>query len=274
MYERILRMNDKMPRVGIPQTEDRRLFSRQVGMEYQLAVWLPEGYSPSGPSSGQHYPVIYVLDGDVNFGLATALVPSLTWANRVPESIIVGIGYDRGINEWSALREKDFKIPEVQEDPPDSHANRFLAALKEEIIPFIDGNYPTDPRERTLFGYSSSGFFAIYTLVNEPDLFRHYLAGSPDTDLSCPYLLAHDQKLVSHDRNSPIDLFVTIGDLENGTYQSSMVKFNELVAEIQKRSYPGLRLMTQIYANENHGAVGMVLTFIQGLRQCCATPAP
>jgi uncharacterized protein len=260
-------MSKRTSRVGILQTEDRRLFSRQVGMEYQLAVWLPEGYS----SSGQAYPVIYVLDGDVNFGMATSLAPTLSWIDGVPESIIVGIGYNRGMNEWGSLREKDFKIPEVQEDPPDGHADRFLTALKEEIIPFIDASYPTDPRERTLFGYSSSGFFAVYALANEPGLFRHYLAGSPDTDLACPYLVAHDQKLVSRDRNTPIDLFLTVGDLENGTYQSSVVKFNELVAEIQKRSYPGLRLMTQIYANENHGAAGLALTFINGLRQCCST---
>jgi predicted alpha/beta superfamily hydrolase len=186
----------------------------------------------------------------------------------------VGIGYDRGIAEWGPLREKDFKIPEVQYEPPDSHADLFLAALKEEIIPFIEANYHTNPRERTLYGYSSGGFFTIYTLVNEPDLFRHYLAGSPDTDLSCPYLLAHDQKLVSHDGNKPINLFITVGELENGAMQSSLVKFNELAAEIQQRSYPGVRLMTQIYAGEGHGAGGLALTLINGLRLFCSTATP
>jgi hypothetical protein len=62
----------------------------------------------------------------------------------------------------------------------------------------------------------------------------------------------------------------TIGDLENGASQSSLVKFNELAAEIRKRSYPGLRLMTQIYSGENHGAGGVALTLINGLRQCCS----
>src|SRR5690349_7712392 len=144
-------MIEVTPRVGILQTEDRKLFSRLVGIEYQLAVWLPESYA----SSGQHYPVIYVLDGDLFFGMATTLLPSLRWTDPVPEMIIVGIGYNRSMAEWVALRERDFKIPEVQTDPPDSHADRFLAALKQELIPFIDANYRTDPRERTLYGYSS-----------------------------------------------------------------------------------------------------------------------
>jgi predicted alpha/beta superfamily hydrolase len=260
------KMTEGTLRVGILQTENRKLFSRLVGIEYQLAVWLPETYA----SSGKHYPVIYVLDGDLFFGMATTLIPLMSWIDRVPEMIIVGIGYNRSMAEWGLLREKDFKIPEVQDDPPDSHADRFLAALKQELIPFIDANYRTDPQERTLYGYSSSGFFTVYTLVNEPDLFRNYLAGSPDTDLSCPYLLAHDQKLVYHESKTPIDLFLTIGDLEDGTFQSSLVKFNELTAAIQTRSYPGLRLMTQIYVGENHGAGGSALTFIHGLRQCCS----
>ncbi len=260
-------MNEEIPRVGLLQTEARKLFSHQVGIEYRLAVWLPESYA----ASGRRYPAIYVLDGDPLFGMATALLPLMSLIDGVPEMIIVGIGYNRSFAEWAKLRELDFKIPEVQDDPPDSHADRFLAAMKHELIPFIEANYRTDPRERTLYGYSSSGFFAVYTLVNEPDLFRRYLAGSPDTDLSCPYLRAHDQKLVAHESKTPIDLFLSVGDLENGALQSSLVNFNELVATIQERRYPGLRLATRIYAGENHGAAGVALTFINGLRQFCST---
>ncbi len=263
-------MNEGATRVGLLQTEGRKLFSHQVGIEYQLAVWLPASYA----SSGQRYPVLYVLDGDLFFGLATSLFPLLSWSKQVREMIMVGIGYNRGWDELFRLRELDFKIPEVQADPPDSHADRFLAAMKHELIPFIETNYRTDPGQRTLYGYSSSGFFALYTLVNEPDLFRRYLAGSPDIDLSCPYLQAHDQNLASHESKNPIDLFLTVGELENGASQSSLVKFNELVAAIQARSYPGLRLETQVYAGENHGAAGVALTFINGLRRLCSPARP
>jgi uncharacterized protein len=256
-------MTEAFPRVSIPQTEDRRLFSQQVGIEYQLAVWLPADYV----SSGQRYPVFYALDGDLCFGLVTSLILPMNWTYHVPEMIIVGIGYNCGLAEWGSLREKDFKIPEVQSDPPDSHADVFLSALKTEILPFVDANYRTDPQDRALFGYSSSGFFTLFALLNEPDLFQHYLAGSPDTDLSYPYLLAHDQKLAQRDAPTPLDLFLTIGDQENGAMQSSLDTFNQLSAVLQAHKYPGLRWTAQIYAGENHGAGGMALTFIQGLRQ-------
>jgi len=260
-------MNNKLPPVDLRQTEDRRLFSHEVGMEYQLAVWLPESYA----STDKRYPVIYLLDGDLDFGMATSLHPLMSFFDQIPEMIIVGIGYHRSLAEVVQLRELDFKIPEVQDEPPDSHADLFLAAMKRELIPFIEANYRTDPSERILYGYSSSGFFAIYALVNEPDLFRRYLAGSPDTDLSCPYLRAHDENLASRDSKTPIDLYLTVGELENGAMQSSVAKFNDLVAFIQAKSYPGLRVVSQIYPGENHGVVGLVLTFIDGLRQFFST---
>jgi uncharacterized protein len=257
-------MRETFPRVGLLQTETRKLVSAYAGQEYQLAVWLPASYA----SSEKRYPVLYVLDGDLFFGMATALMPLLNWTEKMPEMILVGIGYNQEFSKWGHLRELDFKIPEVQDDPPDSHADLFLAALKQEVIPLIETDYRTDPNERSLYGYSSSGFFTLYTLVHEPDLFRHYLAGSGDTDLSFPYLTSHDQKLVSREKMGAIDLFLTIGDLEDGASQSSLAAFKGLVEAIQARAYPGLRLMTEIYAGENHGAGGVALTFINGLRKC------
>jgi predicted alpha/beta superfamily hydrolase len=260
-------MIEAYPRVGLVQTEDRKLASLLAGREYQLAVWLPESYA----SSEHHYPVIYILDGDLLFGMATSLTPLLNWIDNVPEMIIVGIGYNRSIAEIWQLRELDFKTPEVKDAPQDSHADLFLAALKQEIVPFIETNYRTDPNERILFGYSSGGFFTLYTLVHEPDLFRRYLAGSPDTDLSYPYMLAHDQELVSRKKMGPIDLFLTIGDLENGAAQSSLSTYKELVTAIDARRYPGIRLITEIYYGENHGVGGIALTYIKGLRKCFRT---
>lgn len=256
-------MDAAFPRVSLLGTEDRRFYSALVGREYQLAVWLPESYV----GSEQHYPVIYLLDGDAFFGAAVSLIPLLSILGKLPEMIIVGIGYG-SFENWGLLRELDFKIPEVQAEPENSHADWFLAALKQEIIPFIEANYRADPKERLLAGYSSGGFFTVYALIHEPGLFRRYLAGSPDTDLSCPYLLANDQALVSREPAAPIDLFLTVGSLEDGTMQSSVASFQEMVKAIHARGYPGIRFFSEIYEGENHGAGGITLTYINGLRKC------
>lgn len=258
-------MIKKYPRVGLFQTEERKLDARLVGREYQLAVWLPENYA----SSQQRYPVIYLLDGDIFFGMAANLTPFLNMLDNVPESIIVGINYNiRSYEEFFQLRELDFKIPEVQDAPPNSHADLFLATLKQEIIPFIEANYHADPNERIIYGYSSSGFFVLYTLCHEPNLFRYYLAGSGDLDLSYPYMITHDQKLVSREKINPIDIYLSVGRLEDGSMQSSLSSFEELVNVIKAKNYPSIQLITEIYESEKHGASGAVLTYINGLRKC------
>jgi predicted alpha/beta superfamily hydrolase len=261
-------MIGEYPRVSLYHTQERRLSSTTLGREYQLAVSLPESYA----SSQHRYPVVYLLDGDLVFGMASNLSPTLNWLSNVPELIIVGINYGiQSYQEFFQLRELDFKIPEVTDAPSDSHADRFLAALKQEIIPFIESEYRINPSERIIYGYSSSGFFVIYSLVNEPGLFRSYLAGSGDTDLSSPYMQTHDQKLVSREKKDKIDLFLSIGGLEDGSSQSSLSSFHDLVAAIEARNYPGVRLITEVYENEGHGAMGTASTYLNGLRKCFPT---
>ncbi len=261
-------MTGEYPRASLYQTVERKLSSTTLGREYQLAVSLPESYA----SSQQRYPVVYLLDGDLIFGMAASLTPLLNWLSNVPDLIIVGINYGiRSYEEWAQLREKDFKIPEVKDAPSDSHADRFLTALKQEIIPFVESEYRTYPNGRIIYGYSSSGFFVLYSLFNEPGLFRTYLAGSGDTDLSSPYMQTHDQKLASREKTDKIDLFLSVGGSENGSMQSSLSSFQEMVAAFKARNYPGVRLITEVYEGEGHGAMGAASTYLNGLRKCFPT---
>ena len=62
-------MSEQYPRAALFGTEQRTLFSSIRGREYHLSVALPEGYR----TSMRAYPVIYVLDGDLFFGMAAGL---------------------------------------------------------------------------------------------------------------------------------------------------------------------------------------------------------
>ena len=190
---------------------------------------------------------------------------------NAPEMIIVCIGQKaKSLEDFFLLRELDYKIPEVQDEPKESHADLFLAAFKQEIIPFVEDKYRIDPSVRIIWGYSSSGFFVLYALCHEPGLFRTYLAGSGDTDLSSLYVPKHDQKLVSR-KDEPIDLYLSVGTLEDNRTQSTLSSFNSLVSDFKDKKYPGIRLITEVYEGETHGAGGVALTFVRGLRKTFPT---
>ena len=82
-------MSEQYPRAALFGTEERTLFSTIRGREYHLSIALPDSYK----TSTQAYPVIYVLDGDFNFGVAAGLTRFSHWFRNIPELIIVGIGY-------------------------------------------------------------------------------------------------------------------------------------------------------------------------------------
>ncbi len=252
-------MNKKYPRKGLFNTEDRMIACPNMGREYHLSVGLPLSYT----KSNQDYPVIYLLDGDLNFGMAASLSTISCLTQGRPEVIVVGINYDmESIDQFVRLRELDFKIPEVRDAPADSYADLFLKALNQEIIPFIETNYRAVPSERCLYGYSSSGFFVLYALFNEPDAFKNYLSGSGDLDVAYPYLINHDQKLAARNINDPIQLYLSVGELEDNLIPS----FHKLISFLEKGKYPGLTLMTEIYTGEGHGAEGIALTYLHGMR--------
>lgn len=253
-------MNTSYPRKGLFHTEERTLFCSAVGREYHLSVALPESYA----TSKQAYPVVYLLDGDFTFGMAAALTQAIHWSWGTPELIVVGINYDmESYEQWGHLRERDFKIPELQDAPADSVANLFLQALTQEILPFIDANYQTLPSDRCLYGYSSSGFFVLYALLHQPDAFQRYLSGSGEFSIAYPYLIQHATQLAAQETDNSLQLYLSTGELEEG----ELPFFNQLIAFLKQGNYPGLHLTTEIYPGEGHCPEGIALTYLHGIRK-------
>jgi uncharacterized protein len=251
-------MSEQYPRAALFGTEERTLFSTIRGREYHLSVALPDSYK----TSTQAYPVIYVLDGDFNFGVAAGLTGYSNAFRKVPELIIVGIGYDiETSDEFVALRDLDFDIPGMPGASSEGAANLFLDALTQEIIPFINANYRTIPSDRCLEGYSSGGIFVLYALFQQPHAFQRYISGSAILNITYDYYVQHDAQLAARSAGSPIQLYLSIGELE----EDDMPNFQRFVAFLGQGNYPGLTVSSEIYAGEGHGAEGIALTYLHGI---------
>jgi len=252
-------MNADYPRKGLRNTEERVLTCRTLGRDYHLSVALPESYA----TSGQNYPVMYLLDSDLFFGVAANLTPLLQGMGK-PELIVVGIGYDmESMDQWFHLREIDLKIPEVADAPADSRAGLFLNALSQEIIPFIEANYRVSPSDRALYGYSSGGFFVLYALFHQPGAFHRYIAGSGDLYLAYPYLIQHTDQLANRTSTDPIQLYLSAGELEEHQFPY----FRQLLDFLERASYPGLAVQAEIFPGAFHGPQGIALTYLHGIQQ-------
>lgn len=148
------------------------LDSAEVGRNYHIFIRLPEGYADNPE---KRYPVVYLLDGDSLFPMLAPQHLFLTYDEKLPEAIIVGIAFG-GFGEVNT-RGIDFRS--VLDDGSQGRAGQFLAMLQKELIPHIDAHYRSDVTRRVLVGQSRGGSMALYTAWNAPGLFWGHIASNP-----------------------------------------------------------------------------------------------
>lgn len=159
--------------------------------DYRLFVSLPD--RPTNDTA--RYPVLYVLDGELNFPLILG-IRSFLQGTTIPRVIVVGIAYPDNAN-WDIRRHLEltpssdprsdsvYKPEYARLGEDTTHlrsggAANLLATLRRDIIPFVERSYRTND-DRALLGHSFGGLFTVYALENAPDLFSRYGIFSPST---------------------------------------------------------------------------------------------
>ena len=93
--------------------------------------------------------------------------------------IVVSVGYGLGglvsdpvvLQRWATLRMTDL-IPTLQPDGSGGGAPDFLRFISEELMPFVNANYPADADDCGLAGDSLGGLFVLYAMLANPGKFR------------------------------------------------------------------------------------------------------
>jgi predicted alpha/beta superfamily hydrolase len=241
----------KPPQVALENTETRSIASRIVGRTYGLLIALPDGYGESGKS----YPVLYVLDG-WHFPLVEFLASESVYSKEMPQLIVVTLDHD-GNSQVSRgkvmdLRRLDFTPTKMAGDDYSGGADKFLAFMKDELVPYIDATYRTDRHDRGLLGHSYGALFAIYAMLHEPDLFRRIVAASPSLAWDGGSLIkAAPALLFQKEFKTCIDF--SYGSDESGDEKLESVQpFFWTLAALKPE---GLDYRLTIYPGQNHNSV-------------------
>jgi predicted alpha/beta superfamily hydrolase len=162
------------PLVPIANSQLRNIHSSIIGQDYQIKIRLPEDYA----NTTTNYPVLYLLDGDHAFAMATDIVQYLIYGEHIPDLLIVSTAYDskKGLNEGGKnMRDRDlvpFTLPDKNIAPG---GVQYIEFLQQELIPFVESEYRVLPNDRTLWGYSLGAIFSLYVIFQSPDLFQRYI---------------------------------------------------------------------------------------------------
>lgn len=183
----------------------------------KLRVWLPPGYHDPAQKD-RRYPVLYLNDGQDVFNACTAVMGDSEWqadetatrligSGRMGPLIIVGIdnaGKHERPREYLPFPDKWLKPP-----MPNVQGKKYPRFLVDEVMPFINARYRTDPSPAStgLGGSSYGAGIALYTVMERPERFGRLLLESPS-------IYAHDDYLIhraEHFDGWPLRIFIGVG---------------------------------------------------------------
>lgn len=246
-----------LPRVTIPGSEMRSLKSANTGRTYDLYIHVP---GTNAQNREKKFPVLYVLDGQWDFKLLDSVCGGLVYDKFVPEMIIVGITYSGDNPNYDALRVMDYSPVANSRVPNSGDGPKFLAFLKQELLPLIESNYRGDPSRRVLMGSSFGGLFTLYAMLTEPSLFSGYVSASPYVSYADNALFKQEAEYASKHKELPTRLFISVGGIEDLT-----PPVKEFMKTITARGYKELKLETRVIEGERH-AGNKPEAFNRGLR--------
>jgi hypothetical protein len=254
---------------GDADTRRFELQSKAVGVPYSIEVVLPAGAA----TSGAKYPAVYCTDWFILSDYLKSL-PKLMDMGRLTEPLIfVGISQPGTMREWAAARTRDFTParPVDEYSKQNTYADaldlaggaaRFMAFLKDELIPQIESAYPADPAQRGFAGYSLGGLLGTYILASEPQLFQCYLIGSPSLWFNEFVLTLELEKVAPGRFDSIARVYLSVGEEESW----EMLKgFGMLRDTLAAKGLKGPRVKAEVIPEAGHVGA-MPISLYNGLR--------
>lgn len=236
------------------------------GPAYRIYVALP----PSYDSTTDRYPVLYLLDAEAGFALLTQTYRLLRVDTTTPELLLVGIGYDAPAAERKAQRLLDLTPTRGGDNPTTGGSAEFFDFVAERLVPYVDATYRTLPRDRAIHGHSLSGLFALYALLNRPELFQRYLVSSPSLWWDDATMLRFESRFAESRPSPEGAVFLSVGAREA---DDMLEHFQPFADSLRSRGYAGLSIDAEVLAGEDHLSV-FGHAFTRGLRSVYPAAAP
>ena len=263
--------NESRTPVALAYTESRVLRSTVIpGREFLLYVADPTAggdaqISIDKPASGK-LPTLYFLDAYNQFGLVLQTYRLLRAFGDIPPLLIVGISYRGTGADFIRNRAMDFLpttlTPEQIEKkygktmagllPASGGAATFLTSLSDEIIPFVEREYPANPNDRAIFGLSAGGAFSAYVLFTRPTLFQRYLIGSSAVWWDDFAILRDEERYAASHRDLPAKVVATVGTDEGTLIVGGWEKLRDRLAA---RAYKDLTFTPILFDDATHVSV-------------------
>ena len=274
--------------VSLRGTESFWVDSQVADARYEVRVAEPTPGPMSAPIT--ELTVLYVLDGDLFFGMATEMtrLQHMLWG-ELPPLLVVGIGY--GTNDPAVqgeTRNRDFTPtndeaflemgrkmrpgwePLLPEGRRMGGADRFLDFIGQELRPWLADRYPVGSNS-VLFGSSMGGLCATHALLTRPHTFWGYVIASPALWWDSELLFRSEATRAETHDDLEAHAFFAAGSLEEGAGIPGLDQWKmvtnptRMVKALQDRNYASLDVGMHVLEGETHTSV-VPVALTRGLR--------
>ena len=217
--------------------EEFSFYSKTLNDHLKLDISYIEGTK----SSTEKFAAVYVTDGHWR-AVDHKYFHYLSYRKLTDKMIIIGIGYPQGY-DYGSIRQRDLT------DDPD----RFKKALKEEIIPFVESEFPADSSKRILYGASYGGYFTFHSLVSDngrQGLFQTYISACAVAKTYSARKLLESKLPTIENRNA--NLFFGVGTDDDNYIVDTNNNFNRILSSADSS---GLKWKYNSYSGKDHYTV-------------------
>jgi predicted alpha/beta superfamily hydrolase len=240
------------------------VWSATLDEQRPYLVYTPPSYNDT-TSAPQHYPVLYILDGNAHFHSVSGLVQILgTGVNgtfAVPEMIVVAIPNTNRTRDLTPTHTKAGLDGEPAPQLESSGGNpAFFTFLDDELIPHIESRFRTMPY-RVFVGHSLGGITTLNALYTIPETFDAYVAIDPSLWWDNEVLLRQAKDYFSSAKLDGKALYVAQAntiqpdDTTANPHFSAITRFDAVMRAYDRS---GIRYAFRYYDDDDHGSVPLI----------------
>jgi len=115
---------------------ERTMPSITLGAQRTVWIHIPNSNAGNKNTGKEHYPVIYLLDGDANFNSVVSITEFMSNAGLCPPMIVVGVLHLARMTDLTFGTDKG--MPGIV-----GNGEKFMLYVEKELMPYIELNYPT-----------------------------------------------------------------------------------------------------------------------------------
>jgi hypothetical protein len=191
---------------------------------------------------------------------------------NIEDFILVGLAPEQGVSH-ADYRARDYtpsdphrrpakKTEAVYGSPHYGEAARYQRFIADQVLPFVAQRYRSDPQRQVFVGHSFGALLGLQVLLSQPELFGHYVLGSPSLWFDQHVMFDMEKAAAARRKDLPARVRMYAGGFETFGKTPRHYKNTDLVGDMQaferrlrSRHYPSLAIASQVIADEDHFTV-------------------